>query len=288
MKNLKQIEDGIKANGLTGREFVTELQSQCLTFGRELIADMVVETECAEPDFTNMLIFLAHFTDIFMTAERHKFGSGFAEDMQGEVFAITDKRNDSYLEWRRTLFGDEDRTTKNDTPVVESGIETGFDYPTKETAEYNERENQTLGEISRQLEMAFQSDETGEGVKACLKTIIYEASNEAGLPLSDMTLIRAAFPNIIKALPKDYGRGIYHSIHSILRFDTTAFQEFYDQRLDEQPTLRKLAEQIADVMHNPLLPARIYNALGDEIIHIEDAHTPEIILENLKKLSAEE
>jgi hypothetical protein len=56
--------------------------------------------------------------------------------------------------------------------------------------------------------------------------LIFEASNEASLPLSDFSLVRAAFPNIIENLNKDYGRGIYHMLHAILQYNTDAFQKF--------------------------------------------------------------
>ena len=104
----------------------------------------------------------------------------------------------------------------------------------KDTTKYTDRQKETLSDIARQLEMALTSDKTSQGVKDCLETIIFDASNEAGLPLSDFTLIREAFPKIIEALPKDYGRGIYHSLHAILIQDTAAFKDFYEQRLDEQ------------------------------------------------------
>ena len=104
----------------------------------------------------------------------------------------------------------------------------------KDTTKYTERQKETLSDIARQLEMALGSDKTPQGVKDCLKTIIFEASNEAGLPLGDISLIRSAFPKIIEALPVDYGRGIYHSLHAILTHDTAAFRDFYDQRMDEE------------------------------------------------------
>ncbi len=103
-----------------------------------------------------------------------------------------------------------------------------------ENQKYTEREKLTLADISRQIEMALTSDKTPQGVKDCIETIIIEASTEAGLPLADFSLVRAALPNIIENLNKDYERGVYHSLHAILQFDTSAFKEFYDQRLNEE------------------------------------------------------
>lgn len=276
MKNVNQIKKGIKANGLTGEAFTDELESQCLTFGRELITNMVVETEIREPNYQDLLLFLAHLTEIYITAEQDNFSSGFAESMQASVFSMTNPYVDSFCAWRRETFNDKD---------FENGIETGAAYPTDESetekpkyvqSEYTEQQSQSLDEIGQQFEMALMSDKTSQGVKDCLKTIILEASNEANLPLSDLSLIRTAFPNIIKALPVDYGRGVCHSIHSILRFDTDAFQEFYDKRLDEKPNIEANVSEIetdntalliSDLLNSPHVPSRIrdglINALDD-------------------------
>ncbi len=74
---------------------------------------------------------------------------------------------------------------------------------TTKTIERNQR--RTLEQISRQVEMALTSDKTPDGVKDCLKTIIFEASNEAGLLLGeilqdDFSRVRATFPSIIEKL----------------------------------------------------------------------------------------
>jgi len=52
--------------------------------------------------------------------------------------------------------------------------------------------------------------------------------------------------------------------------------------------LETLAKQIADIMHNPAMPVRLYEVIGDEISTIDDAHTPENVLFNLKKLNKTE
>ncbi len=150
-----------------------------------------------------------------------------------------------------------------------------------ENQKHTEREKQTLADISRQIEMALTSDKTPEPVKACIKTIIIEASDEAGLPLADFSLVRAAFPNIIENLNKDYGRGIYHSIHAILQYNTDAFQKFYDDRLDQDA--EDLARLLSQVMKHPKIPTRLYNAMTDELVETDaDTDSPEWILANLE------
>jgi hypothetical protein len=77
---------------------------------------------------------------------------------------------------------------------------------TAKTVERNQR--RTLEQISQQVEMALESDNTPEGVKDCLKTIIFEASNESGLLLGeiledDFSRVRATFPSIIEKLGDD-------------------------------------------------------------------------------------
>ncbi len=160
-----------------------------------------------------------------------------------------------------------------------------------------EQQKQTLADISRQIEMALGSDKTPQGVKDCLETIIMEASNEAGMMLTDFSLVRAAFPNIIENLNEDYGRGVYHSIHAILQFNTDAFKDFYEQRLDEEneadslysklagADTETLAVAVSAMMHNPLLPAHLYNVIGDEIATVGDIHSPANVLYNLNKLN---
>jgi hypothetical protein len=161
---------------------------------------------------------------------------------------------------------------------------------TETKANLNEREKESLADIARQIEMAMASDETPQGVKDCLYSIIFEASNEAGLPLGDMSLVRAAFPNIIENLNYDYGRGVYHSIHAILIQDTTAFRDFYDQRFDEKPDgLPELAKHISAAMKNPLIPTELFNIMADALSTVpKDWRTPEAILTNLQELQERE
>jgi hypothetical protein len=134
----------------------------------------------------------------------------------------------------------------------------------KDTTKYTDRQKETLSDIARQLEMALGSDKTPKGVKDCLETIIFEASSEAGLPLSDFTLIRSAFPKIIEALPTDYGRGIYHSIHSILIQDTSAFKDFYEQRLDVESEKETDAERRARLDRERQPYVDLLKSLDDE------------------------
>ncbi len=149
----------------------------------------------------------------------------------------------------------------------------------KTTVERNQR--RTLEQISQQVEMALTSDKTPQGVKDCIETIIIEASNEAGLPLADFSLVRVAFPNIIENLNKDYGRGVLHSIHAIIQFNTDAFQKFYDDRLDQG--MEDLASLLSRVMKHPKIPTRLYNAMTDELVETDaDTDSPEWILANLE------
>ncbi len=157
---------------------------------------------------------------------------------------------------------------------------------TKKAETISPSQRRSLEQISHQIEIAMASDETPQGVKDCLYSISFEASNEAGLPLGDMSLVRAAFPNIIENLNYDYGRGVYHSIHTILIHNTTAFQEFYDKKLDQD--VEDLASLLSRVMKHPQMPTKLYNVLSDELTEGDvDADSPEWILANLKKWSVE-
>ncbi|MDQ3713443.1 MAG: hypothetical protein M3388_14645 [Acidobacteriota bacterium] len=147
------------------------------------------------------------------------------------------------------------------------------------TVERNQR--RTLEQISQQVEMAFASENVSDDVKECLKTIIIEASIEADMCLNDFSLVRAALPNIIEKLGDDYGRGVLHSIHAIIQFNTDAFQKFYDDRLDQG--MEDLASLLSRVMKHPKIPTRLYNAMTDELVETDaDTDSPEWILANLE------
>ncbi len=157
---------------------------------------------------------------------------------------------------------------------------------TKTAKTINKNQRRSLEQISHQIEIAMASDETPQGVKDCLYSIIFEASNEAGLPLGDMSLVRAAFPNIIENLNYDYWRGVYHSIHTILIHNTTAFQKFYDDKLDQD--VEHLADLLSSVMKHPKIPTKLYDLLGDQFTEVSgDTDSPEWISANLKKWSVE-
>ena len=56
----------------------------------------------------------------------------------------------------------------------------------------------------------------------------------------------------------------------------------------ESQELEKLAAQISEVMKNPLTPVKLYNVLSDELSEtFADTDSPEWILDNLKKMEAE-
>jgi hypothetical protein len=152
---------------------------------------------------------------------------------------------------------------------------------TVQTRERNER--RTLEQISRQVEMAFASENTSDDVKECLKTIIIDASIQADMCLNDFSLVRAALPNIIEKLGDDYGRGFLHAIHAIVQHNTDAFQKFYDARLDQDT--EDLANLLSKVMKHPKMPARLYNVMTDELVENDvDTVSPEWILGSLKKM----
>ncbi len=149
-----------------------------------------------------------------------------------------------------------------------------------------DRKRRSLEQISHQVELAFASENVSDDVKECLKTIIIEASMEADMSLNDFSLVRAALPNIIENLGDDYGRGVLHSIHAIIQFNTDAFRKFHDQRLDQD--LEDLAELLSKVMKHPKMPTNLYNALTNELVEISaDTDSPEWILVNLKKWSVQ-
>jgi hypothetical protein len=155
-----------------------------------------------------------------------------------------------------------------------------------------ERNNRrTLEQISQQVEMAFTSKKVSDDVKECLKTIVWEAANEADLPLgeifdNDFSRVRATLPKIIEKLGEGCGRGYVHSIRAIIEYNTDAFQKFYDEKLDEDT--EDLANLLSKVMKHPKMPTKLYNLLSDEFVETSaDTDSPEWILANLKKWSVQ-
>ncbi len=104
---------------------------------------------------------------------------------------------------------------------------------TKTTKTTAQNKKEYVDQIAIQIEMALNSEKAADGVKDCIRTIIIEAATEADMTINDFSLIRAEFPRIIENLNEDYGRGFLHSVAAIIRYDTDAFQSFYDERLDE-------------------------------------------------------
>jgi hypothetical protein len=162
---------------------------------------------------------------------------------------------------------------------------------TKRAKVVERNQSRTLEQISRQVEMAFASKKVSDDVKECLKTIIWEASNEANLPLgeifdNDFSRVRATLPKIIENLGEGYGHGFLHAVHAIIQFNTDAFHKFYEDKLDEDT--EDLANLLSKVMKHPKLPNRLYNVMTDELIENDfDTDSPEWILGNLKKRSDE-
>jgi hypothetical protein len=162
---------------------------------------------------------------------------------------------------------------------------------TKKAKTVSQSHRRSLEQISRQVEIALASENVSDDVKECLKTIIYEAANEANISLNeifdnDFSRVRATLPKVIEKLGVDYGRGFLHAIHAIIQHNTDAFQKFYDDKLDQD--VEDLASLLSRAMKHPKMPTQLYNVLGEHFIEIScDTDSPEWILANLKKWSVQ-
>ncbi len=162
---------------------------------------------------------------------------------------------------------------------------------TKITERVSQIPRRTLEQISHQVEMALASENVSDDVKECLKTIIFEAANEANMSLNeifdnDFSRVRATLPKVIENLGEGYGRGVLDSIYAIIQFNTDAFQKFYDDRLDQD--VEDLANLLSRAMKHPKMPPKLYNLLGDQFTEVSaDTDSPEWVLANLKKWSVE-
>ncbi|MEJ7862351.1 MAG: hypothetical protein WKF90_12040 [Pyrinomonadaceae bacterium] len=162
---------------------------------------------------------------------------------------------------------------------------------TKKAETISQSQRRSLEQISQQVEMALASENVSDDVKECLKTIIFDAANEANLSLNeifdnDFSRVRATLPKVIEKLGEGYGRGVLDSIHAIIQHNTDAFQKFYEDKLDQD--VEHLANLLSRAMKHPQMPPRLYNVLGEHFIEIPcDTDSPEWILANLKKWSVE-
>jgi hypothetical protein len=162
---------------------------------------------------------------------------------------------------------------------------------TKITERVSQIPRRTLEQISHQVEMALASENVSGDVKECLKTIIFEAANEANISLNeifenDFSRVRAVLPKVIEKLGEGYGRGVLDSIYAIIQHNTDAFQKFFDDKLDQD--VEDLADLLSRVMKHPQIPSYLYNLLRNELIEVSaDTDSPEWVLANLKKWSVE-
>ncbi len=207
-----------------------------------------------------------------------------AEEMEYTLFDFTHSRDDAFREWKNGAL-----TARG---LDENGLPLDVEQP-KEQVSATERQMEYVKEVAEKVALALESGDVSEGVKDCLKTIVFEMSNEANLPLADLTLIRAAFPNIMENLDWNYGKGYLHSIAAILAYDTKVEETYLDKKekpekvlnLSEHPeNLNILAQQISEIIHNPELPESVRECLENELCETThlDLYTPENVLANLR------
>jgi hypothetical protein len=87
----------------------------------------------------------------------------------------------------------------------------------------------------------------------------------------------------------DYSYAIKQGSDSIENADSVSTSDAPGEST-ETDGLENLAVQISNVMKNPLLPSKLYNAMSDELSHTIAgfADSPGLILGNLKRQSAKE
>lgn len=125
------------------------------------------------------------------------------------------------------------------------------------TENRTQQQIKALEEIALQVKMALLNDETPDGVRDCIRTIIINAATESTVLIADINdsiELSEKLPGIIENLDFDYGRGVLHSIHAIVQYDTTAFKDFYEQKLDEKADRQN--ERIESNDEIRLTPAR--------------------------------
>ncbi len=242
--------------------------------------------------------------EIFQIRHENFERAQFAEDLQDYIFTESVSYFQNYLNWKKAVFA------KRGFDEYGIELEKSSEQPNISNAPAVEQpEAKTLAEhhlqiMANKISHILQSDKVSDDAKEAFYSVIVDASNEANVGTSDSQLIKISLPLIINSLDIDYGRGIVHTLGSLLDCDFVSpiedelrqYEKRFDSSEDEPQVLdlsdssvEDLAKKLSDILHNPNLPKTIYDCLADtlNVSHI-DFYSPENILGNLKELKNED
>ncbi len=254
----------------------------------------------------------AHFLELFeMLSIRHKNFDvpDFIADLEECLFAWTMTHDEEKRNWEKALLarrGLDEHGIELETPI-ETDSPIDAHAPKQTLAEHH------LQIMANKISHILRSDKVSDDAKDAFHSIIVDASNEArtNVGVSHPEVIKIAFPLLVESLECDYGRGVVHSLSSLLdsslvysvEDELRQYEKRFDGRaseLDGSPSepevldvsdssIEDLAQKLSDIMHNPYLPKEIQECLEENLsFNYIDFHTPENILGNLKELNKTE
>jgi DNA-binding transcriptional MerR regulator len=210
MKNINQIEIEIKEKGLTGHDAGIEAQKVITEQSTEALSYVINSPFMADVKYQDIAELLAQVIDIFMPRPFDIHPSSIAEDLLHYIFTHTDLHNQNYRKWLADNFVDlEEMSDASESPEAQTQAEQA---KAKTLAEHH------LQIMANKISHILRSDKVSDDAKDAFHSIIVDASNEAGtnVGVSNPEVIKIAFPLLIESLECGYGRGVVHSLASLL------------------------------------------------------------------------
>jgi hypothetical protein len=167
------------------------------------------------------------FLELFeILSIRHKnfFVPDFLENLSDYLFTWTFASDAAVRHWREKTLAErglDEHGIKLETPIE---ADSPNDAPAPEAQRQTEQPKaKTLAEhhlqiMANKISHILRSDKVSDDAKDAFHSIIVDASNEArtNVGVSNPEVIKIAFPLLIESLECDYGRGVVHSLSSLL------------------------------------------------------------------------
>ncbi len=220
MKNIAQIEKEILGNdNLDEHEKQYEERKQKTDRAKALLDDILsacegsgIGNENADWATRGLLEILELFT---FNKNSKIIPQDMAEDLQHHLFTWTFKHGDAYSQWRDDYFSGKwyaelnEEKESSDAPEAQTQSE---QPKAKTLAEHH------LQIMANKISHIMRSNKVSDDAKDAFHSIIVDASNEArtNVGVSNPEVIKIAFPLLIESLEFDYGRGVVHSLSSLL------------------------------------------------------------------------
>jgi hypothetical protein len=168
-------------------------------------------------------------------------GNGNAVDI-AEFINLSGTIGQGLMEATEILEMDFERYSENEGKQV-------FETPKAESQASLISDNQTpaktleehhLQIMANKINHVLASDKVSDEFKDALGDCLMDAGNEGGIGFSHPILAKTAFPLIIESLDSDYGKGIYHTIRTLI--ESVATDEIRDELIKYEKRFKPLPE----------------------------------------------